>query len=552
MHHTCFELGSQKTKGTGIGKKAHYLDTAAGSRLNVPRGLIVRGEARLEALLLGLLDEHPETSQITCSRPQALADWLNFPTFSSLVTVHSAFGIEDDPDQPYQGVFSTVLHVNLNDPADIASALCTVWSSAAAVEGDYRKDILIMEMIPAQKRGIAFSQHDYADDLVNVVTGESGALLAHQEPDEIHFIPQLWRAERQPDARLEDWEQRLQVLLRQMRSVFGQKDWMIEWADDGKQCYLLHIQASNQIPQRNEIFARINHREWLVQAEGLFFADLVASCSERFLKQYRRFDPALPESRPLIEVFHAQPYLNISLLADMLRKLGLSTQYLPAIPEHYPRKFLRLLLKTLSGVLPRMMFSRLREGKSIVAAQEKINARLQNPGETWEELIVTARWLYITYVVALGTYPPMAPLLTDPSKSNRIRADWRKQIAQALESIWQLMLEKADELVEQGILPQRDAIWWLTISELCEFDAGWQPENDFFVQRQARIKAQSSQFAPELVHSLDDWMTIDGKHSLSGTRLTRPMDEAEEPAFETLYDFSANRQIRIASGDLRQ
>lgn len=536
MHNTYFDLGSRKTNGTGISKKAYYLDLAAHARLGVPRGLVIRGEALLEALLLGLLDENPESGEITCPRPHALADWLDFPTFSALVRVVSAFGIEDQQDLADQGIFPDIPHVNLNDAADIANALCTIWSSAEQAEGDFRRDLLIMEMIPAQKRGIAFSQHDYADDLIQWAEQEG----AEENLSHNVLLPQLWRIEGKADAHLEDWQQRLQQLLRKIRITFGHQDWQIAWADDGNQCYVISIQAAYPPPKRDEVFIQIDYHEVLGSRSGLFFADLVASCSERFKKQYRSYDPAFPEDRPLIELHHTSPYLNLSLLADMQRILGLTTARLPLSGNIHQRKIGRNLMKVLQGVLPRMLLSNLRERKAIDAAHQKIRERMQQPGTTWEELIITARWLYITYVVTLGALPLMSALLPrNMQKNSQKREAWKVAVRQELGLVWQTMLDKADTLVTQEILPEADVIWQMTIGELCQLDTGWKPDSDFFIQRQNMLEEQQPH--PFLAQNPLREATQQGRE------IARAADERENPQYETLYDFSANKQIRIIS-----
>lgn len=249
-------------------------------------------------------------------------------TRASLV-IRSAFAGEDGPCASGAGAFLSVLRVPGDDPAAIADAATRVRASGEGVAA--RRDLMIMRLVDARHAGVAFTEREHEDDLVNVVQGTAEALLAGQVSGQTLDIPRCRRHET-PDTLLPPWAQRLQRVLQVVRDLsnvnrWGTGDWDVEWADDGETCWVVQLRPVTRPTVRNEWFTLANHREILPPLPSRFMATLIASCAGGLFAWYRRADAALPASRPFIEVFEGRPVINLSLLTDMLRTWGLPTRY---------------------------------------------------------------------------------------------------------------------------------------------------------------------------------------------------------------------------------
>jgi phosphohistidine swiveling domain-containing protein len=128
------------------------------------------------------------------------------------------------------------------------------------------------------------------------------------------------------DAQQPRWQSRVAELLAEVRDAFGDERWDIEWADDGDQCWLVQIRPVTASPLRNETFTIANHREILPDPPSVFMTSLIADGSPELFDYYRRFDPSLPTDRDFIEVFDGRPLINLSLMVDFMRSLGLPTR----------------------------------------------------------------------------------------------------------------------------------------------------------------------------------------------------------------------------------
>ncbi len=113
-----------------------------------------------------------------------------------------------------------------------------------------------MEMVTARHAGVAFSEPGTYDDLVNVASGLADGLVSGDVAGERLEIPRLERAER-------GWPTRLRALLADVRRVFGDEPWDIEWADDGDVCWLVQIRPITAPTIRNETLTAANHAEIL-------------------------------------------------------------------------------------------------------------------------------------------------------------------------------------------------------------------------------------------------------------------------------------------------
>jgi pyruvate,water dikinase len=248
---------------------------------------------------------------------------------SSLLVIRSAFAVEDAVRFSHAGAFASVLRVAGDDPAAIAAAAAHVRASGEGVVP--RRDLIVMSLVAAKHAGVAFTEREHEDDLVNLVNGTAEELLAGTVSGQTLDIPRCRRGE-DTDVLLPSWAQRLQRVLQQIRELaavnrWGSGDWDVEWADDGAVCWVVQLRPVTRPTVRNEWFTLANHREILPPLPSRFMATLIASCSGGLFSWYRRADAALPATRPFIEVFEGRPVINLSLLTDMLRTWGLPTRF---------------------------------------------------------------------------------------------------------------------------------------------------------------------------------------------------------------------------------
>lgn len=284
-------LGSGDASRHGIAPKAEFLDRAAAAGLPVPSGIVVPDAAGIDTV------------------PPWLGDSL---------AVRSAFGSEDGESTSMAGRFKTLLRV---DPPDIFAAVTKV--RASGTPDEYRRDVLVMRMVEATAAGVAFSEPGYEDDLVESVAGTAEGLVGGTQPGTSLRLPRLRSGEQ---AGCGSWKSRLATLLRDIRTVFGDKPWDIEWADDGIDCWLIQIRPITVPARRDEWFTMANHREILPDPPSPFMTSLIAEGAPQLLDYYRRFDPSLSDDRLFIEVFDHRPMINLSLMTDFMRSLGLPTR----------------------------------------------------------------------------------------------------------------------------------------------------------------------------------------------------------------------------------
>jgi pyruvate,water dikinase len=312
-------LGSGGAIDAGTGTKAGLLDRCAAAGVRVPEGWIVLDEARHatdvgdDAALAALAGRWPPGTQLA---------------------VRSAFAAEDSAEKSLAGHFQSVLHVPADDPAAVASALRQVWASGEGNEADpdgtMRRDVLVMSMVDAVHAGVAALQVAFEDDLVEYVEGTAEALVAGRADDvRRQMLPRLrgWeRAARGPDrVPLPFWGMRLSAMFGELRQVVGEGDWDVEWADDGEHAWLLQVRPLTAPVRRRETLTVSNFREILPEVPSPFMTSLIAERAPALFEFYRQFDRRLPANRPFATVVEGRPYLNLSLLEDMLRGYGLPT-----------------------------------------------------------------------------------------------------------------------------------------------------------------------------------------------------------------------------------
>jgi pyruvate,water dikinase len=300
----------------GTGNKAALLHRAARRGLHVPEAIVVPDETLGAAMA--------ETDD-----PTALARRLALPALGERVAVRSAFSLEDRSDGSHAGRFASKLNVDPCDPRDVGDALLACWRSAEREAGPCRRDVLIMGMIPARHAGVAFTEPEHEDDLVNWCCGTAERLVGGAESGDSAELPRLRRWERPrgtPFGDLPPFAARLARLLRDLRVRFGAGPWDVEWADDGATCWLIQVREITRPVRRNELFTLANHREILPDPPSPLMTGVIAEASPRLYDYYRRLDPGLPATRPFIEVLHGRPLINLSLLLDTMRAWGLPTR----------------------------------------------------------------------------------------------------------------------------------------------------------------------------------------------------------------------------------
>jgi rifampicin phosphotransferase len=295
----CLPLGSGRITAIGIGAKAARLDDAARVGVRVPSGFVV-----------------PDGTDIgSPAFSAAVSKWAHMAGASALA-VRSAFVAEDTDDSSMAGWFLSLLRVA---PIDVASAVVDVRASAARRPGSFRCDVLVMAMVNARHAGVAFCEPGFGDHLVNVTTGTAERLVAGEEAGEQQLISRDGRSE-------QGWPARLQRALHGVIAAFGDAPWDVEWADDGTTCWVVQVRPITRAARRNEAFTIANHAEILPPLPSTLMTSVIESAGGELFEWYRRFDRTLPANRPFLEVIAGRPFINLSLLEDLLRHLGLPTR----------------------------------------------------------------------------------------------------------------------------------------------------------------------------------------------------------------------------------
>ncbi len=397
-------LGDNLSATTPIGNKAKLLDFARLRGLPVPKGVIITDEFYQAARRKRVLQLEHE--RVTAPN----ADWLmamltDVPPFKNRLAVRSAFSAEDRSDESLAGFFTSKLFIDANNRDEFIGALCEVWSSSFKRNGEFRRDVLIMEMVDALSSGVAFTETEFEDDLVNFTSGTAEKLVSGQVEGETLFLPQLKFFESNITAEpLPDWALRLQRLLKAVRKVFGARNWDIEWADDGKVCWLLQIRPITRMTRRNEQFTIANHKEIFPELPSPFMTSIVASCAEGLFSYYRKFDPTLPSHRPFLEIFIGRPFINLSLMTDMMRHWGLPTRLVTdniggESGRVFGLNFTRLLAKL--PVLLRQGVAQLLSPRSAKRLMSQILSRTARPFQNFGDATHELRWLYTALVTEM-------------------------------------------------------------------------------------------------------------------------------------------------------
>lgn len=283
-------LGSGRANALGVAPKAAMLDRAAAAGLPVPIGFIVPDGVDTPALA---------------------SPWTHAP-----LAVRSAFGAEDGGESSLAGWFTSRLGVAASD---FEEAVAAVRASAARRDGSFRLDVLVMAMVEARHAGVAFSEPGTYDDVANVTDGLADALVSGEVEGERVLLPRLEPAD-------DGWPSRLRDLLRDTRREFGDEPWDIEWADDGTTCWIVQIRPITRATLRNETLTAANHAEILPRLPSHLMTSIVEEAGPDLFEWYRKRIPGLPVERDFLHVVAGRPMINLSLLEDMMRHLGLPTK----------------------------------------------------------------------------------------------------------------------------------------------------------------------------------------------------------------------------------
>jgi pyruvate,water dikinase len=462
-------LGSGDAAQKGCGSKAALLDRAAHAGLPVPPGVIVLDEAWRSALERGLVrvDRVIDRRPVSVPDPSLLVHLLGLPPFDGPLAVRSAFSMEDGATDSLAGVFVSGLFVDGRRPAALAAGLAGVWASAFRRPRRFRRDLILQKMVHARRAGVAFTEREYEDDLVNASDGTAERLVSGELPGEQLLLPKR-RGSEGPTA-ADPVEARLQVLLRDVRRVFGEADWDIEWADDGARVWLVQVRPVTRPTLRNEVFTCAGHRELLPDPPSRLMTSLIASCASGLFDSFRRFDPRLPAGRPLVEVFRGRPFLNLSLLTETMRRWGLPSRPVTdsiggAADRDFGAQPSRLLLQ--APLLARLAAAQLRSVSSAAAAERRIDARTASPPVGLADAVEELRWLYRTLVAEMLSLTaalsgPLA-LLRRAGVLVEVASRWRSVGTELREDLAALSAQATGrpELLEplrRGVLPEDGA-----------------------------------------------------------------------------------------------
>jgi rifampicin phosphotransferase len=317
-HHLC--MPSSLPPATG-GKGAR-LAAAQAKGLPVPRFWLFSEESLQALIRQGIVTETDGEFGVT--DPAELAQAATPTDAPPFLAVRSAFSAEDTATHSLAGRFETCLHVPAASAQAMADAVLCVWNSARREPAVARRDILLMTMVKAHHAGVAFLESDFPNDLVNFTTGTGDQLVSGGVQGERLELAR--RSSEKASRNTPPWQTRLQRLLQQVRRCFGDAPWDVEWADDGKRCWLLQVRPVTQRTLRDELFTMANHREILPDPPSWFMTTLIASCAGGLFAYYRGFDERLPAGRPFIEILYGRPLINLSLLLDMMRLWGLPSR----------------------------------------------------------------------------------------------------------------------------------------------------------------------------------------------------------------------------------
>ena len=289
MHNeTYIWLGSRRARRKKANAAAVHLDLARNARLPVPAGIVLLDEAWHYARRQDWLTVNG--SHVQFKAPDFARELIMAASFDRPVRL-TPTRLPRQPDlSPY--------HHAVAEPDDFATAVAAAWSQMLSFEreaGD-RLDLLVTETVAATRRGTAASAAGYAAD------------LTWPAPDfAARSLPQL---EQSNTLHAEPVYRRLQQLLRGIRRSLGDKNWLLEWGDDGEICWLLGLWELPPHWQRDE-----SYEPWLV---NMSLPTSLANQATRIWAEELGDNAGRPPLRLNGDVVE----LNVSLLEDFWRGLG--------------------------------------------------------------------------------------------------------------------------------------------------------------------------------------------------------------------------------------
>jgi pyruvate,water dikinase len=317
-------VGAGKLLKYDVSAKGVLLDQAAKRGIAVPPSIVVLDTAPTYAEAHDLL-----VQQHSATVPRDLHGFIEtFHLFHDLTTLGAKIAVRTlfrtAAGVPLQMVGPTAsrLRVDRRDPQALATALCAVWAAAKRFPRVERRDVLLMTMVDAQNAGIALLDQDYEDDFVNYHPGTAEQISGGQADSLLLSLPRVGSGELSTAPM--PFTQRLQNLLREVRTVFGDERWVVEWADDGKQCWLIELRRMLVPVRRGERFGAADLRDHMPELPSFFTATLYASVSRDAFAVLRALDTSLSDERRYIELFAGRVRINYSLLADIARRWGVA------------------------------------------------------------------------------------------------------------------------------------------------------------------------------------------------------------------------------------
>jgi rifampicin phosphotransferase len=404
-------LGSGEVSRLGVGNKAALIDRCRAAGISVPQGFVI-----LDGPSVGQFDDTATTANTTANTATASAAEVRLAArnLREPLAVRSAFSAEDGSGTALAGMFSSVLHVTHNA---VEHAIGTVRSSGDAFasahtssDAPFRRDILVMEQVAAQHAGVAFSEPGWLSDIVNVTDGLADRLVSGDVEGE--------RIELSRFSTETGWQGRLIELLTAVRHELGDHPWDLEWADDGMTCWLVQVRPITVALRRNEVLTAANHKEILPALPSVFMTSIIERGSPQLFAWYQQFDRRLPTNRSFIHVVAGRPFINLSLLEDMIRLWGLPSRLIadsfggePSIDEPHD---VRRILRSAPNLL-RLGFAQVTAIAKTRETQAEIRTLADHPGTTFAELVETATKAYslmVTGMFPLSTAlgPPVAIL----------------------------------------------------------------------------------------------------------------------------------------------
>jgi pyruvate,water dikinase len=226
-------LGSGRSRKRKINEQGCRLDSAAQAGLPVSPGAVILDEFLRLCLEEGLAQIRG--GLVFFPDPELFHNTLFYsvrlPRFKRPVVVHPLLPADDGIWLPGRAESRTSI-ADFNDAGETATALSAAWS-AALNQPAARGDVLVMEEIEAKQSGIAITDSSCREDHIRV-NGVDGS----ESPEMV--LPRL-RSWRSPDVDTPSFVRRVQLLLGGVRRTFGDSDWGIEWADDGRICWLVRL-----------------------------------------------------------------------------------------------------------------------------------------------------------------------------------------------------------------------------------------------------------------------------------------------------------------------